>query len=110
MDKGFSLAGDLPSLAAGLIVLCRDIELLQKFRDQGVQGVADLGARPNALGRSLRAFAAEHGITAVATADSDMGKEDDGQLFCLLQAVRAKQHHQPGDAAKDHGCHQLAGG
>ena len=34
------------------------------------------------------AFARDNGLTAVATADSDMGRESDRQLSCLLQAIR----------------------
>jgi len=90
MDKSFSFADDVVSLAAGLIVLCRDTGLLLHYKEQGVQAVADLGAQPNAIARSLRAFAGEHGLAAVVTADSDMGEKDDGQLSCLLRAVREK--------------------
>ncbi len=84
----FSLADEVAPLAGGLLVLCRDIDLLRSYKEQGVQAVADLGARPDALGRSLRAFAREHGLAAVATADSALGEENDRQLYCLLQAVR----------------------
>lgn len=88
LDKSFRLTDDVASRAGGLIVLCRDFDLLQKYQEQGVQVVADLGAQPSAIARSLRAFAGEHGFAAVATADSDMGKESERQLFCLLKAVR----------------------
>lgn len=88
MDKSFNLAVDLPSRAAGLMVLCRDNRLLQKYHEEGVQVAADLGPAPSALGRSLRSLAEERGLVAVATVDSDLGEEDDGRLFSLLQAVR----------------------
>jgi len=88
MDKDFSLAADLPPRAAGLIVLCRDVTLLQTYHEQGVWVAADLGSGPSALGRSLRALAKERGLASVATVDSDLGGEGDGRLFCLLQAVR----------------------
>ena len=88
LDKNFNLVTDITSRAGGLIVLCRDIALLQNYKDMGVRVVADLGAQPSALSRRLRAFAGEHGLAAVATADSDMSKESDRQLYCLLQAIR----------------------
>jgi DNA-directed DNA polymerase III PolC len=90
MDKKFSLIGDIAPRADGMIVLCHDVQLLQIYKGLGVQVVADLGAQPNALGRTLRTFAKEHGLAAVATADSDMGDESDRQIYCLLQAVRDK--------------------
>ncbi len=88
MAKSFRLMDDVISLTDGLLVLCRDTNLLQKYKEQNVQVVADLGAWPNGLGRTLRAFARDHGLAAVATADSDMGQESDRQLWCLLQAIR----------------------
>lgn len=88
LTGSFSLMNDVAPLAGGLLVLCRDIDLLQRYKQQGLQAAADLGARPDALGRSLRAFAREQGLAAVATADSAMGEENDRQLYCLLQAVR----------------------
>ena len=90
MDNNFSLMDDIAPLADDLIVLCSDILLLQKYKELGVQVVADLGAQPNAPGRTLRTFAGEHNLVAVATADSDMGLESDRQLYCLLQAVRER--------------------
>ncbi len=89
MDKTFSLADDVAPLTGGLLVLCRDHHLLQKYSELGVQVVADLGAQPSGVGRTLRAFAVEQGLVAVATADSDMAEDSDRQLYCLLQAVRA---------------------
>lgn len=88
MDKNFCLMDDVALHTGGLIVLCRDISLLQQYKDHGVQVMADLGAQPNAISRSLRVFAGEHGLAAVATADSDMSEEGDRQLYCLLRAVR----------------------
>ncbi len=88
MDKSFTLVNALGSLSGGLLVLCRDISLLAQYKDQGVQIVADLGPQPNGSSRTLRAFAQKHGIGAVATADSDLCREEDRQLYCLLQAIR----------------------
>ena len=89
MAKSFTLMDDVASLTAGLLVLCRDTSLLQKYIEQGVQVVADLGPCPSGPGRTLRTFALNHGLAAVATADSDMGQESDRQLSYLLQAIRA---------------------
>ena len=89
MAKSFRLIDDAACLADGLLFLCRDTDLLQKYKEQGMQVVADLGARPNGLGRLLRTFARDHGLATVATVDSDMAKESDRQLFCLLRAIRA---------------------
>ncbi len=90
MDKSFSLVDDVVALADGLIVLCRDTTLLLKYKEQGVWAVADLGAKPNTVARSLRFFAREHGLVAVATVDSDMSEKGDRQLSCLLRAIREK--------------------
>lgn len=89
MAEGFNLAVDLAPLAAGLLVLCRDIRLLADYRRQGIGAVADLGPTPNAAARLLRAYALENGIAAVVTPDSDMADDGDRQLYCLLQAVRS---------------------
>ena len=88
MAKKFSLIDDVAPLAGGLIVLCRAVDLLQRYTAQGVQVAADLGARPNALSRTLRSFAREHGLAAVFTADSDMAEKSELPLFLLLQAIR----------------------
>ncbi len=90
MTKNFNFQDDVVPLAAGLIVLGRDTSLLRKYKEQGVWAVADLGARPDAVARSLRSFAGEHGLAAVATVDSDLGEKSDRQLSCLLQAIREK--------------------
>ncbi|TKB23787.1 DNA polymerase III subunit alpha [Desulfopila sp. IMCC35006] len=89
MGQSFTLMDDVASLATGLLVLCRDTSLLQKYIEQGVQVAADLGACPSGPGRTLHTFALNHGIAAVATADSDMSQESDRQLSYLLQAIRA---------------------
>ncbi len=91
MQKNFTLAGELPPLAGGLFVLCRDIGLLQKYMQQGVETAADIGVQPTAIGRTLRTFAGANKLIAVATVDSDMGEEGERQLYCLLQAVRGKR-------------------
>ena len=88
MDQQFNLLDHVPSQADGLIILCRDLELLGPFKEQGVDVVADLGAGPNSHGRALRHLAFELDLAAVATVDSDLGEKNEGQLFCLLQAVR----------------------
>lgn len=84
----FNLAEMVPTLAADLILLCRDIDLLRHYQRHGLRVAADLGPRPSALGRTLRIFAAEHGLPAVATPDSDLGTEEQRQLFFLLRAIR----------------------
>ncbi len=87
MEKTFNLVRDVPPLAADLIILCSDLSLLQKYSELGMVVVADLGAQPNASGRTLRSFAAAQGLKAVATVDSDMAEESDRQLYDLIQAV-----------------------
>jgi len=88
MEKEFTLAAELPKYSAGLIVLCRDFGLLEKYLHKGVEVVADMGSRPTEAGRSLRSWAKARSITCIVTPDSDMADESDFQLFCLLQAVR----------------------
>lgn len=88
MAKTFSLLVDVPPLAKGLLFLCRDIPLLTEYRRLGLTVAADLGAYPTAAARALRAFAKENTFSAVVTPDSDMREESEGQLYCLLQAVR----------------------
>jgi DNA-directed DNA polymerase III PolC len=87
-EKGFSLATGLPEYSKGLVVLCRDQELLERYQQNGAEVAADLGGRPTEAGRFLRNWATAHGITCVATPDSDMAEKGDFQLSCLLRAVR----------------------
>ncbi|MFW2367894.1 MAG: PHP domain-containing protein, partial [Desulforhopalus sp.] len=89
-QKKFTLATELPLLAGGLMVLCRDIGLFEHLFHHSVDVVADLGPRPGAVGRTLRNFAAGKKLAAVATVDSDLGTEKDVSLYWLLQAVREK--------------------
>jgi len=88
LGGAFTLADDLPPLAAGLLLLCRDIDLLTLYHRQGLAVVADLGPFPDGRARALRNYSRENGCAAVATPDSDLGNVDERQLFCLLQAVR----------------------
>ncbi|MDK9708977.1 MAG: DNA polymerase III subunit alpha [Desulforhopalus sp.] len=88
MAKTFTLAVDLPPLAAGLLLLCRDVGLLAGFKSQGLAAVADLGPRAGAAARALRTFARQNDLPAVITPDSDLGDDRDRQLFCLLHAIR----------------------
>ncbi len=88
MVKSFRLIDDVASLSDGLIILCRAVDLLHQYQEQGVQVAADLGADPSARGRMLRSFARDHGLAAVVTADSDMAKESEVQLSLLLRAIR----------------------
>ena len=89
-EKRFALATGLLEYSKGLIVLCRDPDLLKRYQQHGVEIAADLGGRPTEAGRFLRSWAAAHGITCVATPDSDMAEKGDFQLSCLLRAVRKK--------------------
>ncbi|OGR17907.1 MAG: DNA polymerase III subunit alpha [Desulfobacterales bacterium GWB2_56_26] len=88
MAEVFSLAGDLPPLADGLLLLCRDIPLLTEYRRLGLSVAADLGAVPTGDARRLRNFALQNDLPAVVTPDSDLGEENDRQLYALLQAIR----------------------
>jgi DNA-directed DNA polymerase III PolC len=87
-EQNFSLAVGLPKYSKGLVVLCRNRDLLQRYQPVGVEIAADLGGRPTETGRFLRNWAAAHGITCIATPDSDMAEEGDFQLSCLLKVVR----------------------
>jgi len=50
MEKKFSLATGVQGYAEGLVVLCRDYELLKRYSRQGVNVVADLGSKPTGGG------------------------------------------------------------
>ncbi|MGW8193418.1 MAG: DNA polymerase III subunit alpha [Desulforhopalus sp.] len=89
-QETFGLEAEIPFLADGLVVLCREIDLLKKLFRQGIEVAADLGAQPTAAGRALRDFAEGENLPAVATADSDLGGESDASLHRLLRAVREK--------------------
>lgn len=93
MAAGFNFAGNLPPLAAGLLLLCRDIPLLTEYRRLGLAVAADLGAVPDASARRLRNFALQNDIPAVVTPDSDLSEEGEAerQLHALLQAIRHGQ-------------------
>lgn len=88
MANNFRLMDDVAPLAGGLVVLCRAVDLLQKYTKQSVQVAADLGVRPNAQSRRLHSFARDHGFPAIITADSDMAEASELPLFLLLQAIR----------------------
>jgi len=88
MGKKFTLSTALQKYSEGLVVLCRDYQLLKNYSRQGVEVVADLGSRPTETGRLLRNWAKENDITCIATPDSDMAEKGDFQLSCLLRAVR----------------------
>lgn len=88
MAESFKLADDLPPLADGLLVLCRDVLLLAFYQRAGIVAVADLGPYPNAAARALRAFARDNKISTVVSPDSDMADDSERELYCLLQAVR----------------------
>lgn len=88
MVEIFQLAGDLPPLAEGLLVLCRDHKLLTDFQRAGIAVAADLGAHASGVARALRIFARANNIPAVVTPDSDLADAGDRDLYCLLQAVR----------------------
>jgi len=87
MEKKFSLAFELPKYSTGMIVLCRDYELLKRYQHEGVEVVADLGSRPTESGRFLRNWAKANNITCVTTVNNEMAEETDFQLFCLLKAI-----------------------
>jgi len=87
-SRHFSLVRALPVRAEGLIVLCREPELLKELHSRGLDIAADLGGSISAKGRILRKQASELGVAAVATADCDVVSRDDFHLACLLRAVR----------------------
>ena len=101
MAKTFSLADDLPPLAEGLLLLCREIPLL-------LAGLPAAGAcrrrrsrcrYPTPCARRLRAFARENNLAAVVTPDSDLGEESDRQLYLPAPGDPSRRDDQPGDAA-----------
>ena len=89
-EPNFTLANSLPEHSKGLVILCREQGLLERYQQEGIEPFADLGGRPTAAGRLLRKWATSRGIKCVASPDSDMAEEDDFQLFCLLKAVRER--------------------
>ena len=86
----FDLAAEVPPLAEGLLLLCRDRELLEDFGKQGLAVAADLGPVPDGEARVLRRVAGECGCPAVATVDSDLAEEGEGPLAQLLVAIRRR--------------------
>jgi DNA-directed DNA polymerase III PolC len=106
LHRKFRLEEEVPGRAAGLVILCPDLALLQLFNHHGLEAVADLGPRPTERGRALRLWAGKNGRPAVASADSDLLCPQDGQLFALVQAIRHKtslgsvQHRRVDDQAE----------
>jgi DNA-directed DNA polymerase III PolC len=86
-EDNFCLEKALPPLREGLLVLCRDSGLLEKFRQKGVRLAADLGAWPTAAAARLKQWAEQKRIKAVATHDCGMAEEKDKRLFVLLRAI-----------------------
>ncbi|SDO75086.1 DNA polymerase III subunit alpha [Desulforhopalus singaporensis] len=84
----FQLSRDLPLFADGLLLLCSDIVLLERYCRLGADVAADLSSRPSASGLRLRDFALRHNLPAIATPDSSLATAADQELYALLQAVR----------------------
>ncbi len=91
LHRTFNLQKDLPPFAPGLVVLSGDLILLQHYKQNGLEIVADLGSRPTKEGRNLRIWAKENNVPAVASPDSDLLGAEDVSLFTLVQAIRLKK-------------------
>ena len=76
-------------LFQGLVLLVKNVRLLETLYERGLQVVADLGSRPTEGGGKLRKRAAALGVPAVATPDSDLAHRDQYRLRLLLQAIES---------------------
>ncbi len=83
----FNLADDMAELHEGLIVLSKDIQLIQRLMSQGAMVAADLGSRPTQAGSALRKWAQEMKIQAVATPNTGIAEQNDTSLYRLLRAI-----------------------
>jgi len=76
-------------LFQGLVLLVKNVRLLETLYERGLQVVADLGSRPTEGGGKLRKRAAALGVPAVATPDSDLAHRDQYRLRLLLRAIES---------------------
>ncbi|WP_419175685.1 DNA polymerase III subunit alpha [Desulfosediminicola sp.] len=88
-NKNFCFEDALPGAGAGLLILGRDIGLLDELRNRNVEVAADLGPRPTEQARMLRQWANDAGVPAVITAESSLAHEGERQLYQLLRAIAA---------------------
>ncbi len=86
-DDDFSLEKALTPLKEGLLVLCRDRDLLDEFWQNNISMAVDLGAWPTEEASRLKSWAKERKIQAVATPDCGMTLEKDYQVYVLLKAI-----------------------
>jgi DNA polymerase-3 subunit alpha/error-prone DNA polymerase len=85
--KDFSLASDVPALAAGLCVLVPGAELLAPLHEAGMHVAAVLPRRPSQNAARSRAEARRLGVPALAVPSSFFLKPEDHELHRLLRAI-----------------------
>lgn len=102
--EDFSLEIDIPPLAAGLILLVSDKQLVDRYHNCSLFVVADLGNKPDSKGRSLRLHAKNKKIPAVVTPNSDLGIKEERKIHRLLRAIaegRCLDAHGQSDGAQE---------
>ena len=87
MQSDFDLASGLPPLAAGLVVLTSNPDLLSHWHTAGVQVAASMPRSPLPAGHPLRRTATALGCPLVATPGSFFLQPQDHALHRLLRAI-----------------------
>ncbi|PIE58080.1 MAG: DNA polymerase III subunit alpha [Desulfobulbus propionicus] len=84
----FDLFSEIPHFAAGLILLCNDLNSLRHCLDHGLCAVADLGPSPTAQAKALYTWTKKNGLVAVATPDADLGHTGEREVHQVVQAIK----------------------
>ncbi len=87
-ETGFVLERELIRHAAGIVVLCDSLSLLEKLKNTPVDLVANLGDRPTEQAGKLRQWTQQHSIPAVAVPAVRMANTNEAPLLNLLEAIR----------------------
>ena len=102
MAADFDLAADLPPLAAGLVVLTSNVDLLTRWHLAGVDVAAAMPRVPLPAAHGLRQKAAALGVPLVATPGSFFLRPEDHALHGLLRAIERNttlERLEPGQTA-----------
>jgi error-prone DNA polymerase len=86
-QEKFSLACDVPELAAGLYLLVPSVELLAPLHEAGVTVAAALPRRPSQHAAHVRSEARRLGVPAVAVPSSFFLDAGEHELHRLLRAI-----------------------
>jgi len=99
--RNFSLLQESAKLASGLTFLSSSLSDLQVLHKNGRIIAANLGNRPTEQGSTLRRWAKQNSIPAVATTGAVMATEQEQELYQLLRAIATNSNFVPTVSGKN---------